>query len=83
MQKGHKEVKITIGTKTWTVLFLTHSLLKHSLYKYKTRRYRPLCEPTSGFCGGLRPLAQAFFALGNLSNFEKNTENSKKSKKKI
>ena len=26
-----------------------------------TRRYGPLCGPTSSSCGGLRPLAEAFF----------------------
>ena len=28
-----------------------------------TRRYLPLRGPTSSSCGGLRPLAEAFFAL--------------------
>ena len=28
-----------------------------------TRRYGPLRGPTSSSCGGLRPLAEAFFAL--------------------
>ena len=28
-----------------------------------TRRYGPLREPTSSSCGGLRPLAEVFFAL--------------------
>ena len=28
-----------------------------------TRRYGPLCGPTSSSCGGLRPSAKAFVAL--------------------
>ena len=32
------------------------------IYHY-TRRYGPLCGPTSSSCGGLRPSAEAFFAL--------------------
>ena len=35
----------------------------HTQAVNSTRRYGPLCGPTSSSCGGLRPSAEAFFAL--------------------
>ena len=64
---------------------------KHVIFKVSftnTRRYSPLRGPTSSSCGGLRPSAEAFFALRAkkelimLSNFERNPKKPKKSKKK-
>ena len=37
--------------------------LVHSFEINNTRRYGPLCGPTSSSCGGHRPSAEAFFAL--------------------
>jgi hypothetical protein len=44
-----------------------------------TRRYGPLRGPTSSSCGGLQPLAEAFFALRQKT--KKSIKNPKKSKK--
>ena len=46
-----------------TVWVISQFVFHHSLYFIKTRRYGPLRGPTSSSCGGLRPMAEAFFAL--------------------
>ena len=43
---------------------LAHYSLDWALSTFHcTRRYGPLCGPPSGFCGGLWPLSEVFFAF--------------------
>ena len=51
-QQLHKNVNITWLTATYV-----------SSLNTKTRRYGPLCGPTSSSCGGLWSLAEAFYAI--------------------
>ena len=61
--KERRTFKIRVKVKNFNMCDYK-SLMSIGVTIMITRRYDPLRGPTSSSCGGLRPSAEAFFALG-------------------